>query len=93
LNGKWISTKYLETLAATKSPLKALEANDNEMMQLFVNNRDVKNSSTYADGRTLHEGGYGFTIFFKPASKRIPVKPIAKALVNRLFSFRVLDMK
>jgi hypothetical protein len=69
LNGKWISTKYLETLAATKSPLKAQEAG-NAMMQLFVNSKEVKNNSIYADGWTLHEGGYGFIISFKPGIKK-----------------------
>lgn len=69
LNGKWISTAYLKELQTTLSPHKA-QLNAKQAFQLFIDVKPSDKQSTLTDMWTLHEGGYGFTIYFKPGIKK-----------------------
>ena len=69
LNGNWITTAYLKELEATLSPHKA-QQKTKQALQLFIDIKPANKNSTLTDMWTLHEGGYGFTIYFKPGVKK-----------------------
>ena len=69
LTGNWITTAYLKELKATLSPHKA-QINTKLALQLFIDIKPADKTSTVTDMWTLHEGGYGFSIYFKPGVKK-----------------------
>lgn len=69
LNGNWITTEYLKELQTTLSPHKA-QQNTKQAFQLFVDIKPGDKKTTLTDMWTLHEGGMGFTIYFKPGIKK-----------------------
>lgn len=69
LNGKWITTDYVKELRSTLSPHQA-QLKAKAAYQLFIDIKPSDKNSTLTDMWTLHEGGLGFTIYFKPGVKK-----------------------
>lgn len=84
-NAVFISQPYIQTLQKTKSSA-ITQATENKLIQIFFLADGIKNNSIELDGWTLNEGGYGFTIYFKPGFKNGTWKTNAKDYYNAAVS-------